>query len=546
MPAVLARPANKLLFGVALALTLLVLVTTSLLSIVAVVEEQSSCAPEPVGGPPGPGAKVIPVRLMPIYRAAERAYGVPWNVLAAINKVETDFGRNLDVSSAGAVGWMQFMPDTWARYGVDANDDGRKDPYEPEDAIFAAANYLRASDAPQDLRRAILAYNHAEWYYQEVMAWARRFAQGPITVEAPASGRKTTGYPLARHAPIIAIPVDHRARALGNWQSDNAVDFGVPAGTPVLAVENGTVTRTGGSPPSRGSGVIGGYSVTLQAAENTFFYTHLAGLLVHPGQRLTAGQEIGKSGYANGVDHLHIGVEHGDPMALWGGGAESGLPTGCTSGSVGVPDKVLIAPGANLPGRPIAPETLAFVAQVAGIYGKPLVVTTGTNHSKFTVDGNVSDHFSGHAVDIGMAANGGADDSPIGDAIAAAALVAAGEPPAQAAREAREGGLFNRIHGSLRIQVIWKTDEGGNHHNHVHIGVRPSWHERTADPRARPEDGRADHDPVARMDVRGRGLLATQRASGTRRACRARGAARGRMPSRCRRAHRRDPAASGR
>src|SRR5688500_10156156 len=101
MPAVLTRPANKLLLGVALALTLLVLAMTSLLSIVAVVEERSSCAPGVVGGPPGPGAKVIPARLMPIYRAAERGYGVPWSVLAAINKVETDFGRNLNVSSAG-------------------------------------------------------------------------------------------------------------------------------------------------------------------------------------------------------------------------------------------------------------------------------------------------------------------------------------------------------------------------------------------------------------------------------------------------------------
>ena len=61
---------------------------------------------------------VIPPRLLPIYAHAEDAYGVPSNVLAAINKVETDFGRNLGPSAAGAVGWMQFLPSTWKKWGV--------------------------------------------------------------------------------------------------------------------------------------------------------------------------------------------------------------------------------------------------------------------------------------------------------------------------------------------------------------------------------------------------------------------------------------------
>src|SRR5262249_29628065 len=103
----------------------------------------------------------IPPFLVPIYFAAGRAYRVPWNVLAGINQIETDFGRNLNVSSAGALGWMQFMPATWARYGVDASGDGLADPYNPVDAIYAAARYLAASGAATDLRGAILAYNHA-------------------------------------------------------------------------------------------------------------------------------------------------------------------------------------------------------------------------------------------------------------------------------------------------------------------------------------------------------------------------------------------------
>jgi len=66
----------------------------------------------------------VPVFLLPIYQAAGIQYGVRWEVLAAINEIETDYGRNLNVSSAGALGWMQFIPSTWNAYGVDANKDG--------------------------------------------------------------------------------------------------------------------------------------------------------------------------------------------------------------------------------------------------------------------------------------------------------------------------------------------------------------------------------------------------------------------------------------
>ncbi|HEX5609127.1 MAG TPA: lytic transglycosylase domain-containing protein, partial [Solirubrobacterales bacterium] len=75
----------------------------------------------------------IPPFLLPIYQACGTEYGIPWEVLASINKIETAFGTNLNVSSAGAVGWMQFLPSSWEMYGLDANGDGRKDPYNPVD-----------------------------------------------------------------------------------------------------------------------------------------------------------------------------------------------------------------------------------------------------------------------------------------------------------------------------------------------------------------------------------------------------------------------------
>jgi Transglycosylase SLT domain len=125
------------------------------------------------------GPVSVPAFLPPIYQAASQAYDLgpagP-SILAAINEIESGFGQNLGPSSAGAVGWMQFMPSTWAAYGVDADGDGDKDPNEPNDAIFAAARYLSASGMPEDPEGAIFAYNHADWYVADVLARAACFS----------------------------------------------------------------------------------------------------------------------------------------------------------------------------------------------------------------------------------------------------------------------------------------------------------------------------------------------------------------------------------
>jgi murein DD-endopeptidase MepM/ murein hydrolase activator NlpD len=115
--------------------------------------------------------------LRSIWQAAGSTYGIPWEVLAAINKVETDFGRNLGPSSAGAVGWMQFMPSTWARWGIDANGDGVADPDNPTDAIFSAARYLAGCGGQFDIAGALYCYNHASWYVTEVMGLAAAFSR---------------------------------------------------------------------------------------------------------------------------------------------------------------------------------------------------------------------------------------------------------------------------------------------------------------------------------------------------------------------------------
>ena len=158
----------------------------------------------------------VPPFLLPIYQAAGIQYGVRWEVLAAINEIETDYGRNLNVSSAGAVGWMQFMPSTWRMYGIDANEDGRKDPYNPVDAIFAAARYLAAAGYDDDVRRAVFAYNHADWYVDSVLLRARLIAGVPADLVGSLTGLTEGRFPIyarARYADDLARDRQARGRA---------------------------------------------------------------------------------------------------------------------------------------------------------------------------------------------------------------------------------------------------------------------------------------------------------------------------------------------
>jgi membrane-bound lytic murein transglycosylase B len=106
------------------------------------------------------------------YQEAEATFGVPWNVLAAINLVETGMGRIRGTSVAGAQGPMQFMPATWAAYGEgDVND--------PRQAILAAGRYLQANGAPGDIAGALWNYNHSDHYVRGVQLYADLIAEHP-------------------------------------------------------------------------------------------------------------------------------------------------------------------------------------------------------------------------------------------------------------------------------------------------------------------------------------------------------------------------------
>jgi hypothetical protein len=123
----------------------------------------------------------IPARYLRLYLTAGRRYSLDWAILAGIGSIESHHGRlrapgvRTGANFAGAMGPMQFLGATFRAYGIDGNQDGRTDVYDPADAIPGAARLLRANGAPRDYRRAIFAYNHADWYVEDVLAAAARY-----------------------------------------------------------------------------------------------------------------------------------------------------------------------------------------------------------------------------------------------------------------------------------------------------------------------------------------------------------------------------------
>jgi cell wall-associated NlpC family hydrolase len=165
----------------------LVAVALPLLVIVLVAGHQGCGGTEPAA------AGDIPASYLRLYELAGDRYGVAWPILAGIGKIESDHGRSRapgvhsGANGAGAMGPMQFLGGTWAAYG----DGG--DVYDPADAIPAAARYLRASGAPAHTYQAIFAYNHADWYVQQVYGAARRYAASVIGLNDSDTGEGCFG-----------------------------------------------------------------------------------------------------------------------------------------------------------------------------------------------------------------------------------------------------------------------------------------------------------------------------------------------------------------
>ncbi|HTR88783.1 MAG TPA: lytic murein transglycosylase [Solirubrobacteraceae bacterium] len=284
----------------------------------------------------------IPLFLLPIYQAAAAQYDVPWQILAAINEVETDYGTDLSVSSAGAEGWMQFMPQTWLEYGVDALNAGYADPYNPVDAIFAAARYLNAAGAAQNLDQAILAYNHSEAYLSSVLLRAKLIAAYPNQVIAtltglvddrpPVTGRRISWgapAPLPTHTSATASAAQTEAQSqagqgplasgakapspaaaaagLGGGERARYVDIASEPHARVVAVQDGTIVKLGHSRE------LGRYVVLRDLYGDTFTYADLGSLA--KGYRPSRAQAAGDAAAVAGAGRRGAGHAGGSPVA---------------------------------------------------------------------------------------------------------------------------------------------------------------------------------------------------------------------------------------
>lgn len=167
----------------------------------------------------------VPDKFIPMYEGAAAEFKLGpngWAYLAAIHEAETSFSENVAVSSAGALGPMQFMPATWEQYGVDADGDGKKNIQSNKDAIYGAAKYLRACGAPGDWDKAIWGYNHSTDYVNGVKNRAKRFIE-----LAKRSSNSTNGVVTGQlgDAPI-AWSLQGLASTFGSSHKYNYVDPG--------------------------------------------------------------------------------------------------------------------------------------------------------------------------------------------------------------------------------------------------------------------------------------------------------------------------------
>jgi murein DD-endopeptidase MepM/ murein hydrolase activator NlpD len=234
----------------------------------------------------------IPPFLLPIYQACGTEYGIPWQVLASINKIETNFGTNMGPSTAGAIGWMQFLPSSWEAYGLDANGDGRKDPYNPVDAICAAAHLLKISGGTDDLYGAIFTYNHADWYVQEVLATARAYGKLPPDLVGSLTGlTEGAHFPVAADSTYADDLSVREALSRGSGSKDSYGDAGdviassptrrginifSHQGAPIVAVNDGVIKALGNSPK------LGKFIVLEDVYGNRYTYAEL-GQIVREG-----------------------------------------------------------------------------------------------------------------------------------------------------------------------------------------------------------------------------------------------------------------------
>jgi hypothetical protein len=318
-----------------------------------------------------------PPFLLPIYQAAGTAYGIPWQVLAAINEVETDYGRDLSVSSASAEGWMQFLPSTWTQYGVDANGDGFKDPYNPADAIFAAARYLCAAGGEKNIRAAVYSYNHSQAYVDSVLLRAQLLGGTPPELLGAITGLTQARFPV--HAPsrfgdgFATLPAHGSTPA----RTLPGTTIYSQAGAPAIAVQDGEIVQIGSSD----SPSLGRYVSLRDAYGNTYTYAHLGSVaalypVLAPREHTAVSPRIARPGASEPAPSgpATAGAQPRSPLSA--GATVSGLALGAAAilePPPAAPAPVPVPAGApSAPRRPAPGRARVFASGPDNVYLHPL------------------------------------------------------------------------------------------------------------------------------------------------------------------------------
>jgi hypothetical protein len=391
----------------------------------------------------------VPPSLIPIYREASERYGLGPSgpsILAAINEIESGFGSNMGPSSAGAIGWMQFMPATWEAYGVDGDGDGRRNPWEPKDAIFAAANYLRASGMPEDPEGAIWAYNHADWYVADVLERATCFSglgsgfvggvtllpeQEQLTCEAPEKARipkaylgafqnAATRYELGEKGVWAMAAIARLESDFGRGMSARELDQRGPLGIEEgnwaeFGVDGDRDGRVSRRSPADSAATLGRMIWAGGGLE--------AGIFLHNHAAWYVEEVLDEAARGAGECRVHA-VAYS--IALPG---PTGAPVNWQNVKLSNPLQAW-----DLQRGAIDPRVMRLIAAISRRH-EVLISSLRSDHSMSTSSGNVSNHYYGRAMDIaaidGVPCTVTGPDGPCGRLARALAALPAGERPTE-------------------------------------------------------------------------------------------------------------------
>jgi hypothetical protein len=368
-------------------------------------------------------------------RRAARREGVDPNIFVRLVGAESTGNPNA-VSPAGAIGYTQLMPDTARGLGVNPRD--------PWQNLVGGARYLKQQlHTFGNYGDALRAYNagpgavRQSHGYAETNAYVQKILRGAN----PAAGTRAPRAGSAGPAPTASSAPS----GLGGLTSDPGSSGDVSALLSLLTQKRQAPASMGVQAPafSARPAMPAGYQAPVSGGgpEPRQDINQLLELV-----RTQGGAGPTGGGSATGGQDIPAGQ-----MTAPTGGTRQGSGTG----------HVTIAPSANRAGAKLNPAVVGFVDRVSGLYGRPLTIGTGTNHSRLTINGTVSDHWSGNGADIPLAGR------PLIRA-GQNALIAAGMPASRARKIT--GGGFN-VGG---WQVIFNTDAPGwgDHTDHLHVGRR--------------------------------------------------------------------------